>query len=452
MMRNSENVIIPARRNGWAGFKKTKNMSKIFISIASKEKALGDIFSQAIDNVFQGNIKCSLLDLKPGDEWKRKLKENLQECDILVSFLTPLYIERPWAYVEWSAFWFCDNKHTILILPEQNNASINQIFDPFHDVQAAFMNDEESMRNTLQGIQQISGITGKNVNSEGNELSKKLSAEYDELLLKRKTGEYAIYRNDITKLPVSDAEVRGIAIHFYNIHESETFFNISERIISEEIKYEMAKYILSKKDITTFTSFVDLIDTNDKLLALLKYLVYQESQTDTPIIHKIINKIKATSEDALLPFVKDLVRNKLVHSSIFGILTKALEKDLCKRNLYTYLHENGIEASILENVLQSIDSNVEKGKIAVYYALRGDTNAFKGLVDSIDNSSEKIRLFRKLHKANIQDGYLELVISQISNSVSLSDLLLYSKENNVDNRLVDLIIKQREKVATTIEK
>ena len=156
-------------------------MNKIFISIATKEKILGEVFSKTIDHVFDGKITCSLLDLKPGDEWKRKLKQNLSECNILVSFLTPYYTERPWAYVEWAAFWFEENKHTILILPDHNSNQLSQLFEPFHDVQAAFLDDEESIRLVLQQIHDITGINGRNVNSEGNKLSRNLLDAYNEL-------------------------------------------------------------------------------------------------------------------------------------------------------------------------------------------------------------------------------------------------------------------------------
>ena len=278
-------------------------MSKIFISVASKEKALGEIFSRSVDHIFNGNLTCQLLELKPGDEWKRQIKSNLSECDILVSFLTPFFIEKPWAYVEWAAFWLSEDKYTFLILPEQYNASISQLFDPFHDVQAAFINDEESIENILLKIQQISGgVAGRSFKSEGNKLSKDLCIEYNEILMKRKTEKYSIYKNDLDKLPFFDHEIKEIALHFYDIDESKSFFDISEKIMSEEIKYEMAKYILSKKDYTTFNSFIDLIETNDKLLALLKWLVYREDQADTPIVIKVIDKIKSTSGNSILPY------------------------------------------------------------------------------------------------------------------------------------------------------
>jgi hypothetical protein len=421
-------------------------MSRIFISIASKEKKLGEIFSNTIDHVFAGNLSCSLLDLKPGDEWKRKIKDNLKECDILVSFLTPFYIERPWAYVEWSAFWLSENKHTLLVLPEHDGGSISQMFDPFHDVQAVFLNNDESIRNLLSRIQEISEIAGKNLNSEGNKLAKELYREYNDILKKRQTDKYSIYKNNLDSLPFSDDEKQKIALHFYDVNEFDLFLKISERIISEEKKYEIGKYLLSKKDYKNFGVFLNLIDTSDKLLALLKYLVFIDNQIDSPIVFDVVNRIKYTSATSLFIFVKDLYRNNFTNSRIYEIIVNSIDNYTDLYKLYIFLCENKADTNSINQVYLRIESNVDRGKIARYYAEKDDIISFDKVINDITNNAELFRLFRLINKeCSVDNKYFEHTINLIKTSATISDLLRYSIEQKMDNTLIELIKQQQEK-------
>jgi len=422
-------------------------MNKIFISIASKEKILGEAFSRKIDHVFDGKLSCSLLELKPGDEWKRKIKQNLTECNILVSFLTPFYTERPWAYVEWAAFWFSEDKHTILILPEQSSNQISQLFDPFHDVQAAFIDDEESIRLVLQKIQEITGIDGRNLNSEGNNLSKELSKHYSEIQLKRRIDRFSIFKTNLDNLPFYDNEIKEIALHFYDIHDSESFMKISERILSEEIKYEIAKYILLKKDYTTFKGFLELIDTNDKLLAILKFLVYHDKHQDTPIVIDVIEKIKATSELSLITFCKDLIRNELYESAIFKRIVNLFELDSSKRKIYELLTEKNIFNSMSDNILKNITSNAERVKIAINYAKSSKFDLFASIMTTINNNAELYKLFRLITENKLNDEYLHSIIIQTNNSATISDMIYYAKEKHFDNTIINSLEERKTQLA-----
>jgi hypothetical protein len=418
-------------------------MNKIFISIASKEKVLGEVFSRTIDHIFAGKLSCSLLELKPGDEWKRKIKQNLTECNILVSFLTPFYTERPWAYVEWAAFWFSEDKHTILILPEQNSNQISQLFDPFHDVQAAFIDDEESIRHVLQKIQEITGIVGRNINSGGNELSKELVRHFNEIQLKRKIDKYSIFKTNLDNLPFYDNEIKEIALHFYDIHDSNSFMKISERILSEETKYEIAKYILLKKDYTSFKQFLALIDSNDKLLAILRFLIYHDNHQDTPLVIEIIEKIKATSETSLITFCKDLVRNDLFESAIFNRIIDSFELNSTKRNIYLYLVEKNIQISISDRILEKIDSNVERVKIAIYYARSNKFDIFVSIMKTINNTGELFKLFRQINEYNLNDDYFLIIIKQINTKATISDMISYARENHFNTKIVNELVGRK---------
>lgn len=421
-------------------------MNEIFISVAIKEKVLGQIFSKYIDNVFEGKLSCSLLEINPGDEWKRKIKENLDKCNVLVSFLTPFYTERPWAYVEWAAFWFSENKHTLLIFPEFKDNQMIQLFSPFHDVQAAFIDNDETIRCLLKKIQDITNISGKNINSEGNKLAAELITAYKNILLEKKSNEYSIYKEDIEKLPFYDSEIKEIALHFYKTHDSDTFFRISQRIISEEIKYEIAKYILYNKDYNYFSTFVSNIDSGDKLIALLKTIVYQHHQQDSEITFQLIEKIKCTSEDYLVIFIKDLVKNGLIKSNLYNYLFSCLGLDNSKRRVFFFLYELGYEGIILDNIISSIESNVEKVRIALYFAENKKINEFNSLIQLISNSSELFRLFRKLWMSNITDEYLIQTLNNIKNKTTMQDILSYSLKNNLSAKIINHIENLKNKV------
>jgi hypothetical protein len=237
-------------------------------------------------------------------------------------------------------------------------------------------------------------------------------------------------------LPFYDNEIKEIALHFYDIHDSNSFIKISERILSEETKYEIAKYILLKKDYTSFKEFLVLIDSNDKLLAILKFLVYHDKHQDTQIVIDIIEKIKTTSELSLITFCKDLIRNELYESVIFKKIVSFFELDSSKRKIYEFLIERNIKNSISDSILNNIISNVERVKIAINYARSNQFDLFLSIMTTINNNAELYKLFRLITEYKLNDDYLFSIIKQTNSSGTISDLIYYVKEKHFDKKFL----------------
>jgi hypothetical protein len=130
---------------------------KIFVSHTANDRLIAEEATRVINNAFEGEIQLYLAchEIGGGDEWKKSIKDNLQQCDALLCLVTPEYAHKPWLFIEWSAFWLADKRFYILLT---DDVKLSDLVHPMQDRQTTNILDEVSVRMFSAHYPQIAGI------------------------------------------------------------------------------------------------------------------------------------------------------------------------------------------------------------------------------------------------------------------------------------------------------
>lgn len=419
------------------------NRQKVFISVSSKERKLGEAFIKQLALLFDNKLDFSLFDIPTGVVWKNKLKSNLAESDILISILTPYYLQSPWAYIEWTPFWLAD-KHTFIVIPSREKVSDSRL-DVFKDVQFAFFNEVDKL---ISLVNQINSITGINCNDDPRliyGLRDSLVDTYETILKEDKAAKYDRYTISNT-LPFADTEKEEYALHFYQKKDYTTFEQIVEKISSEEVKFEIARKILEYHDIELFRKMVSSLYSGDRLLSLLIYIVYIKDNRDLSYREAVIEQMGNMGDNCLIQFLLYMIKNGIDKDGLFDIVVDKLEMDMSKRVIYNALWEKG-EQKKAKKVFLNISGNTERTYISAFHAKNGEFLVFKDRMIAIKNDREKVKLIAYLKDRSLLDydahrKYYDAIVMNMDKKDPLEDLLIKYKfdflSQIVNDRLTEL--------------
>ncbi len=95
-------------------------------------------------------VSCYLqaLDIHPGVEWGKGIREGARDCDEILLLMTPEYLERPWFYAEWAIFWFQEKPWTLLLL----DAKLEDSFEPMRKMHVAHLDTRRSVESLLERL------------------------------------------------------------------------------------------------------------------------------------------------------------------------------------------------------------------------------------------------------------------------------------------------------------
>lgn len=413
-------------------------MKKVFISVSSMEKDLGTLFKNALVRLFNEKMEgCFLFNIPPGAYWKKTIKENLQRSDILVSILSPHYLKRPWAYVEWTAFWLDDNKHIFILVPDKDvltNSYYNAIFNY---TQSASFEESDALVNMIYEIGKALGYSEQELSLRVDQtivhdLIRDLKQNYAEILKKIKSVEFDRYKDNAVELPFSDAEKKDIALHFFEKKDDETFVRIFGKILSEEIKFEIAKIVLAKENVKLFQEVISTIFSSDRLVSILVYIVYQKQIVNHEFRNIVINQMDTTGDVPLMEFLLYMIRNGYENNDLFLKVVSLLDDDLARRIVYLNLYEKE-RYNEAKYVFSKLTGNPEKRVIALKFAEKDNFEMFSKVVKKITNCSELFRLIKglELKDKNIDKKYIEEIVSHINESPTLACVLNYFVEEEL---------------------
>jgi hypothetical protein len=88
----------------------TATAHHVFISHIHEEAALGDKVKALIEDVFDRDgvrafLSSDMRDLPAGRKWLTEISEQLEQCRVVVSLLSPTSLIRPWVNIELGAGW-----------------------------------------------------------------------------------------------------------------------------------------------------------------------------------------------------------------------------------------------------------------------------------------------------------------------------------------------------------
>lgn len=123
----------------------------VFISHASEDIQLAKALYTCINNTFKGRILPYLLhqEIRGGEQWNNTLKTSLNNCQAIVSLMTPLALSRPWLFVEWAGFWLGDKFFYILVIDEKSQS---QLIHPMIDRHVTHLLQRESVKAFFKGL------------------------------------------------------------------------------------------------------------------------------------------------------------------------------------------------------------------------------------------------------------------------------------------------------------
>ena len=376
------------------------NKQKVFISVSSKEKKLGETFINRLTLLFDNKLEFSLFDIPIGVVWKSKLP-----------------------------FWLAD-KHTFIVIPSRKMSDSR--LDVFKDVQFAFFNEVEKLTSL---VNQIKSITGINCNDDPRliyDLRDSLVNTYDAILKEDKAAKFDRYTIE-HDLPFADTEKEEYAMHFYQKKDYSTFEQIVEKISSGEVKFEIARRILEYHDIDSFRKIVSLLYSGDRLLSLLIYIVYIKDNRDLNYREAVIEQMTTMGDECLIHFLLYMIKNGIDKDGLFETVLDKLEMDMSRRIVYFALWEKG-EKSRAESVYHNIVGNPEKVIISSRHAQNKEFEVFKNRIALIINDNENIRLIvRMIEKFHLKyNEFKDYYDSIIKNMRSEPELRRLYKNYNYD--------------------
>jgi hypothetical protein len=101
---------------------KSEAECKLFISHSTDESNIANVLNTLLVNAFDGKLEKSFVsgDLRPGEKWKERIREELAKCAGGIFILTPTFQKSQWYTAEFTAFWFQDKEIAILTIDEEN--------------------------------------------------------------------------------------------------------------------------------------------------------------------------------------------------------------------------------------------------------------------------------------------------------------------------------------------
>lgn len=272
---------------------------KLFLSFSLEEADLAEHIRNTLNNAFRGKISFffSRDNILGGVEWKSEIKRALLDCDAALTILTPSYLERPWAYIEWSAFWLKE-KTTYIIVTD--DVEFKDIVDPMKDSQSTELFSEIDARKLLESLATNSSSSYTPYECIP-ELVNKSRAIYQKLKDAKENNKYSIYLEAYNLLPEDDLEKIKILWYYHEKKfDPDTFVGVFNKIHDNSIKGNVLCKLLGKGELDLIERTFELVESKNNLLPLLKKLI-ENGYEDTILLEKILDYV-ASSQTSIRSF------------------------------------------------------------------------------------------------------------------------------------------------------
>lgn len=288
-------------------------LQKLFISYSVPEAKLANQVANSINDAFGGSVQTFLSDkdLMHGKAWKDQLKVKLKEYDAILIVLTPRYLKRPWAYVEWAAFWMEDKDYYILLT---DNIEVNDLISPMQDCQATRLFNPEEVMRLFTTIKQDANYKDRTPFEEAKVLSLTAQQIYKDLLAEEKSIGYSVYK-DLHQLPNNDHLKKDVLNYYYfengnAAHAAKIF----ERINDSSIKVDLLLTFLEKGELKFIEDNFRGVKSQVSLIPLLNAMLLNGMDKE-PLFGKLIdylgNDQPALKQFSIMAFDEDSTNDDL---------------------------------------------------------------------------------------------------------------------------------------------
>lgn len=299
---------------------------RIFVSHTTSDKLIAEEITSVLNNAFEGDIEFYLAchEIGGGDEWKKAIRDNLYQSDAIICLITTQYVNKPWLYIEWSAFWIADKKFYILLTDDINSSDL---IHPMTDRQITYLLDKASVRKFFRSL----STDSKHKEIPYDHVQFFIDAARDALIIQKRELEeksYSKYKTNLDKLPADDMEKKSIAEHFYETGDREIFHQIVSKIRDDGIKSAMTGHLISQGDLVEVAQMVEKIISADKLVEIAIKLIdlgYHDSRQLKDLIDTIAHKNQAELRKIVIYLLDRGEGNTALFNSVILSITNMAE-------------------------------------------------------------------------------------------------------------------------------
>ena len=281
---------------------------KIFLSYYEQERPLAEFVKNMLTRIFNDHVEVFYDVIRGGDNWKKVIQNGLEDSDAILTILTPKYLQRPWAYIEWSAFWLKDRTRFLLLT---DDVEVKDIIEPMLERQSTRMFSKDDVEKLLHTIKRESGYDAYTDIDIVSEFSNTLKAIYEKLLSDEERQKYSIYKNASGLLPNDDFKKVEIFWYFYeNESDKSTAAEVFRNIKDNSIKGNLLNMLFDRSDLGFIETIYEAVELRENLLPLIKSLVDNDHE-NSELVEKMLSYI-ASSQTSLRHFCEYLVKNRRV--------------------------------------------------------------------------------------------------------------------------------------------
>jgi hypothetical protein len=121
----------------------------VFLSHAAKDQALAIFLKKLIEEAVAGAdvfVSSDTEDLRPGDEWVRRIRKNLRAARVLLVLASERALARPWVWYEAGSAW---SREIRMITCCIGKIRKNNLYAPFSSYQALNLDEASDFSNLL---------------------------------------------------------------------------------------------------------------------------------------------------------------------------------------------------------------------------------------------------------------------------------------------------------------
>lgn len=349
-------------------------MFKLFISYTTKDRHIAEAVQIMLNNAFQGKIETFIAkDIRPGESWKEKIKDNLASCDAIISILTEKSVERPWIFIEWSAFWM-ENKTTYLLITD--DVKISDLVEPMKATQMCRMLDEQSVKLLFEALSEASNhslIPYLHVTSFIQSVQIAMSHQQDE--------EDDFYLNNLNLLPQSDSKKKKLAQRFYDRGNYEGFGIIASTISSNVTKGYLSEMLIEEGDLANLPRITRRIKTATGLERVLNKLIEYDF-VEEELWDEILHELATRSQSALSRILIRLFESNYTETNEFRLALRLQNNVEGKRTAIYLSKNNKFDHPLFETLMNKLLENSHSELKNVLLAMSDHSNAPSSLFDN----------------------------------------------------------------------
>ena len=255
--------------------KEAPQMKNVFISHASKDKAIVDAF---VDELLVGalavqvkDIFCTSTDgtkITSGEDWRNEIRDNLKAAKITFLIVTQNYKESESCMNEMGAAWVLSGKTIPFIVEPVDYHSVGVLQDVR---QIEKLQDEKSLDRIRDIVQDELKIPADHIKSDRWTEKKKVFLDKVVKHLATNPFEASLTRESFTELTTQYAKVRAAMDYFHG--ENSRLEQLNAELKSAVSQKEVAEIEKKHQDISSLDEFKLVCDKVSKLLKKFQPLV-----------------------------------------------------------------------------------------------------------------------------------------------------------------------------------